>query len=113
MTTKTRRELVEQALENLGALAAGQSADTEDVESVDNKVDPLLEEISTEGLLTVGDDEEIDSKIFLPLATLLAEKAAPAFGRPSDQPTIDAAKALIRRVTWAGPTFEYMKPDYF
>lgn len=113
MTTKTRRELIEQALENLGALAAGQTAQTEDVESIDNKVDPLLEELSTEQLVTVSDDDEIPSALFLPLATLLAEKSAPAFGRPSDQPTIDGAKALIRRIVWSGPTYETAQPEYF
>jgi hypothetical protein len=91
MTTKTRRELVNQALANLGILAVGQSVSDEDVSKMDVLVDPVCEKLSGLGIYYVQDQGtigpsggEVESTAFLPIADYLANAAAAAFNLPAD-----------------------------
>jgi hypothetical protein len=91
MTTKTRRELVYQALVNLGILAIGQSASDEDVSKMDALVDPVCEKLTGLGIYYVQDQGsigpkggDIDSAAFLPIADYLANAAAAAFNLAAD-----------------------------
>jgi hypothetical protein len=91
MTTKTRRELVDQALVNLGILAVGQSVSNEDVSKMDVLVDPVCEKLSGLGIYYVQDQGtigpsggEFESAAFLSIADYLANAAAAAFNLPAD-----------------------------
>lgn len=91
MTTKTRRELVDQALANLGILAIGQSVSSEDVSKLDGLVDAVCEKLAGLGIYYVQDQGEpgpsggeIDAAAFLPLADYLANAAAAAFNLAAD-----------------------------
>jgi hypothetical protein len=82
--TRTRRNLVEQALMNLGVLASGQPAENEDVDRVNGLVDPTLAMLAASDIYYVAYDEEIPIEAFLALAAVLANAAKASFGRAGD-----------------------------
>jgi hypothetical protein len=110
-TTKTRRDLVGQALANLGVLAAGQTPADEDFEAVDAQVDPTLDTLNGREIVTVGDADEIPSEWFTPLAIILANDCAKSFGLP--RTTVEDAEAALREMTRGRPTGEPLIADYF
>lgn len=99
MTTKTRTELKNQALANLLVIGSGQEAEEEDAATVDALIDPLLEDLNARGIAYVPNTDEIEAALFLPLAELLANEAAPSFGQPKNPPKQDACEERLRLVT--------------
>jgi hypothetical protein len=117
---RTRRDLVAEALVNLGILAAGQQPDAEDFEAVDNKFDTLMAWL--EATLIIDLDNTIDAipdEWFNPLAVLLADEAALSFGLPGvpaaqGAPSpVAAAIDKLRLAIYARPTYETQKTEYF
>ena len=89
--SKTRAELIERALFNLGILAVGQVQSDEDVQKMDALVDPTVALLASLKIYYVQDagavgptDGSIEDEIFLPLADYLAMKAAVAFNLAGD-----------------------------
>jgi hypothetical protein len=119
MATKTRNDLVNQALTNLGVLASGQTASSEDFDAVDNHVDTTLAELDAEDIVTIDDDDEIPAEWFEPIAVLVADNAALAFGlpgvpaSPSSPDPVGAAKDKLRVRTRGKPTGQPLRIDYF
>ena len=119
MATKTRSDLIEQALKVLGVLAAGQSAEAEDFDAVDDYIDSLLAELSARDLVTVDDPEAIDETVFLPVSILLAGEACQEFGlaslptSPQNPDPIAAAEKRLREVLYARPTGEPQRSEYY
>jgi len=120
MANRTRRELVAEALINLGVLAAGQQPDAEDFEAVDNKFDPLVARLEQQEILDLDNSvDEIPDEFFAPLAVLLADDSALMFGLPgipasqSNPQPRQAAIDQIRLVTYARPTYTALKTEYF
>ena len=123
--TRTRRDLVNAALANLGILAAGQTADAEDFEAVDDKVEGLIAWLEATEILDLEDVEAIPQEFFNPVAVLLANDAALEFGLPgipaaqttpavAGTPTpVQKAIDDIRLVTYGRPTYERQKTEYF
>ena len=118
-TTRTRNDLVNEALANLGILAAGQNAADEDFEAVDGKVDALVAWLEAVDIIDIDDIDAIQPQWFSPLAVLLADEAALMFGLPGiphpqgePDPTIVAIDKL-RLTTYGRPTYERLKADYF
>jgi hypothetical protein len=85
MAAKTRTELVNQALYNLGVLTIGQSAGAEEFNLVDGLVDPMIEDLIARDIVFIEDVDAIEEKYFLHLAHLLAGHAASLFGMQNDQ----------------------------
>lgn len=118
MANKTRNDLVNQALSNLGVLAAGQTASTEDFETVDDHVDQVIAGLDADDIVTVFADE-IPIELFAEIAAILADDAAPEFGMPGmppapgGQPAADAAKEKIRTRIRGRPTGEPLRTEYF
>lgn|SRR3990167_4879679 len=83
--TRTRRELIEQVLENLGAIVAGQPAEVEDVQRLEKYIDPALSAMATNNIYFVGDSEEIPNDAFLWVAMVIADFAKSGYGRAGDQ----------------------------
>jgi len=108
---KTRLELVNQALSNLGVLAAGQTAAAEDIASVDAFVDGLLRRLALNDIVHIGSANEIDEEYFHPVAILLADAAKAEFGGGAFDTV--AAEGELRRLTRAGPTYERLQAEYF
>jgi len=120
LSNRTRRDLVTEALINLGVLAAGQQPDAEDFEAVDGKVEGLLARLEMQDILDLDNTvDEFPSEFFNPLAVLLADDAALMFGLPgvpasqSNPKPRENAIDEIRRVTYARPTYQPLKTEYF
>ena len=119
MHTRSRNDLVSQALANLGILAAGQQPNAEDFDAVDNMLDQLRAWLEETEILTIDNIDEIPPEFFNPLAVLLADDAALMFGLPGVPPSqsnpAPRQNAIdnIRLVTYARPTYERAKTEYF
>lgn len=79
MAAKTRAELVEKTLENLGVLAAGQSPQVEDTARVTNDLDALMAEFKEREIVDVPADV-IPLAYFKPLAAMVAYECRGSFG---------------------------------
>lgn len=110
---KTQAELVAKALSILQEEGAGQPQAEEDTAKVDECVVPLTKELRDAGVLTIGDLDEIDDAVFLPLARMLANEAGDDFGRPYSEEYRLAQEKRIRRVTSTGPLYVTLASDYY
>lgn len=119
MATKTRAELVQQALADLGVIEAGQASSSEDAETVDGYVDTSLAVLSAKGIVTVGDPDTIPLEFFLPVAILLAQDVAHEFGLPGVPTTpinpnpVLKAETDLRVMNRGQPTREPLTSSYF
>ena len=78
---RTRDQLIDEALTNLFADGgAGQAPDAESQAIVDRKVDGLFGELRAREVCNVANDQQIPAEWFNPLAELLANECATAFG---------------------------------
>lgn len=89
---KTRAELINQCLTNLGVIAEGQSIDADLVSKMDTIVDPAIAELEALDIYYVQDagtigpsDGAIEDSSFLSLASYIANAACAAFNLPADQ----------------------------
>lgn len=113
MATKTRRELAEQALADLGLLSLGQPAGAEELAKVEGNIDPLLALLSTTRVIDIPDSDEFEEAVFLPLAARLAEACAVWAGRQEDQAKILSLESKLRVITNGQPTYETVRAEYF
>ena len=103
MTTKTRVQLKNQALTNLNIIGVGQEAEDDEMQVVEDLVDPLIEDLNARGIVYVSDADAIDNSVFMPLAELLANEAAPAFGQPKNPAKQEVCEERLRVVTRRAP----------
>lgn len=117
--TRTRNDLVNQALANLGVLAAGQPASAEDFEAVDNMVEPMFAWLEATENITIDNIDQIPPEWFNNLAVLLADDAALMFGLPGMPPSQSEPQPVrnaldnLKLVTYGRPTYEPQKTEYF
>lgn len=111
--TKTRTDLIERAATELGALTSGETLQQEDSDTIDNLVDPLILQLSLDGVVDIADDQQIPSGYFLPLAKLLANVAAPSFGQQENPAVKEMQERILRKLTATPPTFERQTAEYF
>ena len=101
MATKTRVELIDQVLDNLGVLVEGQSPTAEMRSKVDRLVDPHIASLENREITYVADTGtanppnggEFEEALFLPLADSLAMRCAPSFNLAGD-PSLKALALL-------------------
>lgn len=119
--SKTRAELIDQCLTNLGVIAEGQSISAQDVEKMDTVVDPALSELSALDIYYVQDAGEIgpdggalEDSAFLSLASYIANAACAAFNLPADQ-KLEAlallAEQKLRTLSRPGRTLRTLQVD--
>jgi hypothetical protein len=113
MTTKTRAQLVELAAEELLLTSDGNSLEDSDEDKIDRRVDGLFAELSARGVVDVDDEAEIPVEWCGPLAELLANECAVAFGKQKISPAArteieDRLKVIIQRID---PSSPYLKTD--
>lgn len=113
MSTITRAQLVNLALDELNVSSVGQTPATEDYEKVDDAVDGLLSRLAGERVVTISDPDSIPDSISEPLADLLAERCARVFGKPRDPVARLEAEKRIRRIVATPPTYEPVRGVYF
>lgn len=89
--SKTRAELINQCLTNLGIIASGQSIDADLVLKMDGFIDPAVALLASLSIYYVQDagsagpvDGSIEDEAFLPLASWIANQACSGFNLPAD-----------------------------
>lgn len=113
MTDKTRAELVTEAAECLMIIGSGQSLEDEDQEKIDSAVDPLVDQLSADGIVTITDTDAIPGEYFKALAELLAVSVSTKFGQPYSQANKDIFEKQLRRTVAVRPSYEVSQADYF
>jgi hypothetical protein len=119
---KTRRELIDQILDQLGVLVPGQAPGDETVARVDSLVNPSFAMLAALGVVYVADagledpptGGEIEDALFLPLAAWIAFKAAGAFNLgndPSLKVLADEAEMQLRTIGRPAPTRQILRTD--
>jgi hypothetical protein len=123
--TWTRRELIDQTLDNLGVLVAGQTTPDELVAKVDVVLDPCMAQLRTREIIDVtapailGTSDppangEFPLELVLSLAACLAWSAAPGFnlaGDPSLKVLNDQAEDMLQRMASGSKTRRMLRVD--
>jgi hypothetical protein len=112
-TTKTRPELIDGVLKELGVLGVGQAASAEDVDAIDGLIDPALADLEGQEVIRLQDSDEFPLTVFNQLVHYIAELAAPGYGRPANEGVKQLAMQQMRVAARGGPTYETMHSEYF
>jgi hypothetical protein len=111
--SKTRTQLIERAAKDLGIIEPGETLSSEDSDTFDGLVDPLIAQLSADGIVTIQDDEAIENEYFLPLARLLANVAGPDFGSPINEQAKAVDEQILRRLASTRPSYAPAQGEYF
>ena len=112
-TVKTRTQLIHRALSAIGALEPGDAPSTEDFNTMDNLVDPLIAQLAADQVFFVDDADEIPVSVFIPLANLLGNMAGPDFGSPVNEDAQKRDETTLRRIASTKPTYAPLKQQPF
>jgi hypothetical protein len=93
---KTRSDLIVATLKKLNAIAAGQNPAPEDVQEIEDIIDGILDELESIEVIVLADRQQFEDQVIDPLAVILANAAAPAFGQASDDSRKMASQARLR-----------------
>lgn len=110
---KTRDQLIQRALKELGAVLPGEAASSEDYATVDDLIDPLVAQLSAESVYDINDIDQIENAAFVPLARLLANIAGPEFGQPINDQAIDRDEGILRVIGSSRPSYEKQTGEYY
>lgn len=121
MTTKTRQELIIEALDQLNIIVPGQAPSSTIINKMDEVFDPVVEELEALGIYYVDDPGEIgpvqgaiESSAFLSLGAYLANAAASKFNLPADaklKALAIEAEQKLRTLTRPASTRKFLKTD--
>jgi hypothetical protein len=122
-------DLVNETLANLGVLVAGQTADVEDFNYVNEKLDAVLRKLSDLEVCDIPDQNNIPGQWYSDLADILAGECCTKFGSSGDEYVklinkglggvqgVDvgqgAAAKSLRQMRRGRPTGEILKSHYF
>jgi hypothetical protein len=112
-TVKTRTDLKVRAAKSLAIIEPGETLSTEDDETLDDLVDPLIAQLAQDQIIYIDDSEEIDVAFFIPLARLLANMAGPDFGSPVNEAAKLRDEQELRRMASTKPTYQTLKTTNF
>lgn len=110
---KTRQELINRALEELGVISAGQTASAEDVAVIENEIDAVMSDLSTRDVYQWGDPDEFDNDAFIHLALILANSKARVFGVAYDEGVRLRCEGRLRQLQPAVLSGQAQQADYF
>jgi hypothetical protein len=115
--TRSRSDLVTEALANLGALSASQPPATEDLQFIDEKLESIMDGLAAREVVYVPDLSAIPNQWFDSLAAIVADACKSKFGVGGDDVTMllgNAQKAEmdLKVMTRGKPTFEPLRPCY-
>lgn len=111
--TKTRTQLIREAAEKLQIVGTGQPLEAEYAARIDTAVDPLLLQLSIDGICEVANDTAIPSEWFDALAGLLANVCASFAGKMFDPQVRAYYESMLRRVTSKGPYYAVLEAEYY
>ncbi|SRR6266704_1138703 len=117
MSTRTQADLVQEVLENLGVLPAGQLPQLEDTARVVEKLPSIVASVAGREIVYIPDLNAIPQQYFIPFSIIVAWECKDKFGLVGDAAAAlkeDNANAILQlRVMNRGrPTFETLKSDY-
>jgi hypothetical protein len=96
---KTRQDLILATLKLLQADGGiGQNPAPENVQDIDGIIDGKLAELSQRQIYGANDPNEFEDEVVDPLATILANAAAPSFGQPRNDASKAAAEGVLREL---------------
>jgi hypothetical protein len=126
---RTSIDLVTEALANLGVLVAGQTADVEDFNYVNEKLDAIFRKLNALEICVVPDPDNIPGEWFSDLADIVAGETCTKFGVSTDDYNklimkglggvqgvdvgFGAAAKSLRAINRGRPTREIIQTDYF
>lgn len=110
---KTRTQLVHRALGVIGALEPGEAPSSEDYDTVDDLVDPLIAQLSADQVIYIDDANAIPVEFFMPLANLLGNMAGPGFGSAINEDAKIRDERTLKRMASTRPTYEVLKQQPF
>lgn len=107
MTNRSKTDLRNEVLTDLGIIAAGETASGNDATIVDNAVQNLLEYLEDESLLifsagAASTDSVIPARIFHALIDLVAFRVGRKFGRPVEPEVWQMGMQALRRSVLPG-----------
>lgn len=121
MTTKTRLELITEALDQLNIIVPGQAPSSTVINKMDEVFDPVVEMLDGLGIYYVDDAGEvgpsggnIESAAFLALGAYLANAAASKFNLPADtklKALAMEAEQTLRTLSRPASTRKFLKMD--
>ena len=110
--SKTADDLVYEVASILGKAVAGEALGQPEYDTIDGNIDPVLAEI--EGIVYVGDRNDIDDKYFQTIARLVAVHSAAKFSNaPLDQAGLTQLESRLRFLSASEPTYQPMAGEYF
>lgn len=112
-TEKTRTELVREAADRLGIVGTGQVLEAEYAARLDSNVDPLLMQLSQDGICNVANDGFIPAEWFDSLAGLLANQGAAVGGKNFDPGIKEYYESRLRRLTSQRTSYAVQEVEYF
>ncbi len=126
---RTSQDLVNEALANLGVLAAGQAVDPEDFNYVNGKLDSILRKIAALEIAYVPDPQNIPGEWFSDLADIVAGECCTKFGATDSDYVklinkglggvqgvdvgMGAAAKSLRHMNRGRPSGETLRPLFF
>ena len=121
MTTKTRRELIIEALDQLNIIVPGQAPSPTIINKMDEVFDPIVEQLEGLGIYYVDDPGEvgpsggaIESSAFLALGAYLANAGASKFNLPADtklKALAMEAEQTLRTLSRPASTRRFLRTD--
>jgi hypothetical protein len=113
MTTKTRLQLVNKAIQKLQVVGSGQEAEDDDLGLIDDAFDTLVDQLAADSICEIADEDEIPGEWFDALAELLANSCAAEFGVEFNPVKKEFFEKRLRRVTASLPTYESTESEYY
>jgi hypothetical protein len=112
--TKTKQELInEVAYSKLRVVGTGQPLEAEYSAEIENKIDPLLAQLSGDRICHIGNSDAIPVELFDAVAGLLANICLPMTGKQFAPQIKDYYEAQLKRVTSNRTTYETTQAEYF
>lgn len=114
--TKTRTDLVHRALKNLGVLPQGVNPSAEEYTSVNDLIDPMVEELSAKDIYYLQDANAIPDEAFSPLGNILASACRAEFGMAKDAAIVSLGlkgEVDLQKIQSLRPTFAIQNAVYY
>jgi len=130
--TRTRRDLIDNALSKLGVSISNQVADLEDILYVDVEIESIFRKLEGIDLVYVPDrgspgpmGGSIPGALFDDIGSIVADLVSPKFGLSPDDsqklnqrglgtpPGTGTAAMSLHKILRGRPTYETLRTDYF
>lgn len=111
--TKNRDALIREAADRLQIVGTDQDLEEAYADRINVNLDPLLLQLSADGICEVANTEEIPSEWFDALAGLLANVNAGLAGKQYSPDIKAFYEAALRRIVASSPSYSVLEAEYF